>query len=309
MRLARTVLVVAVGLGSTPAAAQPSASDKATAQVLFEQGLEAKKAERYEDACPKLEESQRLDPQLGTLLNLADCWERMGRTASAWVSYVELEGAARRAGDPREQVARDRAADLEPLLVKLRIVVDDPIPGLEVRRGDDVVRQPAWGAPVPVDPGTHVVTASAPGRRRFQTKVDATDPGSVVEVVVPPLERAAAPEPEAPPEPAGGLPAQAIAGWVVGGVGVVGVAVGIGFAALTKIRNDESLEHCPTDPNVCDAAGVALRDEARESQSVSIAMLVIGGAALVTGIVLVATAPSESHQAVRLERDGLTIRF
>jgi hypothetical protein len=310
MRARVGLLAAALALAPGGAAAQPSAADKATAQVLFEAGRDLKKEGRFDEACPKLEESQRLDPQLGTLLNLADCWANMGRTASAWVSFVELAGAAHRAGDPREEVARERAAELEPKLTKLRIVVRDAADGLEVRRDGDVVREPSWGEALPVDPGDHLVVASAPGHAKWQTTVAVDGAGDVVELVVPPLERATTPDPEPPPpSTGGGIPAQAIAGWVVGGAGVVGVAVGIGFAVLTKTNNDESLEHCPTDPNLCDAEGVALRDEARSDQTISIVAFVLGGVALVTGAVLVATAPSESAQAWRIGPDGASLRF
>src|SRR5579863_8518518 len=70
-----------------PAAAQGGGA--ATATTLFQEGREAAKKGDYATACAKMEESFRLDPAVGTLLNLADCQEHMGHPASAWQRFRE----------------------------------------------------------------------------------------------------------------------------------------------------------------------------------------------------------------------------
>src|SRR5581483_3808708 len=81
-------------------------------------------AGKYDEACPKVEASQRLDAGLGTLLFLADCYEKGGKLASAWATFREAESIAAGRGDqPREQIARTRSAALEPRLSKLWIKV------------------------------------------------------------------------------------------------------------------------------------------------------------------------------------------
>src|ERR1700712_4897702 len=69
--------------------AEASAAQKAAAESLFDDVLRAMKSGRFVDACPKLEESERIDPGIGTLLYLAECYEKTGRTASAWATFRE----------------------------------------------------------------------------------------------------------------------------------------------------------------------------------------------------------------------------
>src|SRR4051812_42610356 len=100
-------------LGSVPA----RAGDAATAEALFRQGRTLMEAGNYVAACPKLEESYAQDPATGTLLALGICQERAGRTASAWATYSEAAGRAKRDGRAdREQAAREHMAALEPKL-------------------------------------------------------------------------------------------------------------------------------------------------------------------------------------------------
>ena len=83
-------------------------------------------AGKYDDACPKLEESQRLAPAIGTKFNLADCYEHTGRLASAWAAFLSVAASAKNANQgAREKAARDRAAALEPKLSRLAVVVPD----------------------------------------------------------------------------------------------------------------------------------------------------------------------------------------
>ena len=84
------------GLVAT-ATAQPTEAVK-RADALFQEGRRLLDAGDATAACPKFEESQRLDPGLGTLLNLADCYERTSRLALALAPFRRAEGQARRLG-------------------------------------------------------------------------------------------------------------------------------------------------------------------------------------------------------------------
>src|SRR5689334_2851506 len=119
-----TALLAALCWPQRASAAEPSAEDRATATVLFKQAKELIPAGRIHEACEKLEESQRLDPGGGTLLNLAVCHELEGRSASAWVEFTEALRLARR--DQRQdrlELAEQHLAALRPKLGTLTIVV------------------------------------------------------------------------------------------------------------------------------------------------------------------------------------------
>src|SRR5262249_41226110 len=153
-------------LGATTARAD---ADKATAEALFAEGRRLMAAGDYEAACPKLAASQKLDPGVGTMLNLADCHEKSGKTASAWVEFREVISSARAAGSKeREQLARTRAAALEKKLARLTITVDGAGAKVQVTRDGVAIDHAAFGTAVPVDPGKHVVEATAPGKKGWK---------------------------------------------------------------------------------------------------------------------------------------------
>ncbi len=306
MRLLAAALVAALLLlGTTPARAQ-SAADQAAAEALFKQARELMTAGRYADACPKLAESQRLDPSAGTLLNLATCYEKNGQIASAWVTYKEAASAAQRANEAdRARLARARVTDLEPRLPMLTITVAQgaDVPDLVVKRDGQPVGRPVWGTPIPVDPGPHVVEASAPGRKAWKSQSDVAGAGARASVEVPVLEpEAPAPAPAAPaagttapPAPAPEAPAspgstQRLLAWIAGGVGVASMGTGAAFGVVAKNRLNASSGHCQTP--ACDPTGLADVSDAKNAATISTITFVAGGVLLAGGIVLYLTAPS-----------------
>ena len=120
-RWGRSVLIGSGALvWSLEAAADPSAEQ---AERRFAEGIELATAGRYGDACPKFEESQRLDPAIGTQYNLADCYEHTHRPASAWGLFMTVTKAARAAGkSDRERAAKARADALAPRLPRLKLI-------------------------------------------------------------------------------------------------------------------------------------------------------------------------------------------
>lgn len=164
-----------------PVMAQPGP----VAEAAFREGKRLMDLGKYAEACPKLEESQRLDPGTGTLLNLGDCYEKLGRTASAWNAFVSAAAASERAGQTgRAGEARRRAQKLEPNLSKVTIQVPPNAPiGHQIRIDGNIATSLA-GTAIPVDPGPHTISASAPRHRDWSTTITARPgPASVTATV------------------------------------------------------------------------------------------------------------------------------
>jgi hypothetical protein len=308
---------------ATQALAEPH-DDAAAAQALFEQGKKLMAAGKQAEACPKFAESERLDPGVGTLLNLAACYEASGRYASAWSTFLEGESAARadhNAGAAR--VARSRGDALESKLSKLTITVTHPdIPGLEVHRDDTVVGQAQWQLPIPADQGTHRVSASAPGRKPWQTEVELKGAGATVEISVPDLavEPVAAAPPAAPPPAVANAKSGLIAperssehasfgtqrAFSVGAlaVGVAGITLGSIFGLKSKAKHDAADSHC--DGSSCkDADGVQLRSQAISAGNLSTVSFVVGAAGLAGGALLWFTASPAKQEEQPTPQVGL----
>jgi serine/threonine-protein kinase len=241
--------------------------------------------EQYEQACPKLEQSHRLDPALGTLLLLAFCHEKVGRTASAYAEYTRAVALAERAGDT-EKAAQSRswAEALLPRLSTVQLEVDDPAPGMRIRLAGSVVNQTQWGTRVVVDPGTQLLRAEAPRRKAYEIRVSVPRNGTVA-VRVPSLEPALGlPDSDTPPSSVGFWQSPT-PGLIAAGVGVVGVGVGSFFGLRAVSRNSESNAFCD-DANRCSDRGLALRDQALSDARISTVSMAVGVVGLAAGAVL-----------------------
>jgi serine/threonine-protein kinase len=295
--------VVGAYLGISGVAVADGA-DSAAAQTLYDEAKALVAEGRHSEACPKLEESQRLDPGSGTLLNLADCYEHVGRTASAWSTFLEAATLARAAGNPeREREARDRAAKLDGRLSKVRIDVSHAagIPGLQVVRDGKDVGTPQWNIALPIDPGSHVISASAPGYRPWSASIVIVSGANTTVVIVPVLDEAshgAPPASSSPPhDESTGLGTQKTLALVAGGAGVLSLGIGTVFALHSKSKKEEADLHC--DGAACrDQTGVELRADAISAGNAATIGIVIGVAGLAGGAALWLTTPSSRESVV-----------
>ncbi len=314
-------LVVALVLtASAPAAAQPEApsdAQKNAAQSLFDEARRLTEEGQVAEACAKLGESLRLYAASGTLLNLALCHERAGRTGSAYTEFNESLARAQRDRRPdREQTARSHLAALSPRLSRLTVTVAPvaEVDGLEVALDGVPLRRPSWGVATIVDPGEHVVTATAPGKLAWSHRVtlaptpDAATHGEQAAVEVPPLVDAPAaapvpaPAPTPPPAPVATAtpPAQQspdtgsgqrTLGAILAGAGVAGVATGAVFGVLALGKWNTAKADCPN--GLCPDPATQARDGGAGGLSdASTVGFVAGGALLALGGVLFFSAPN-----------------
>jgi hypothetical protein len=178
------------------------------AESLFREGKRLMGEKKPAEACPKFAESFRLDSGLGTLLNLAACHEAEGKLASAWARFTEAETRARREGDnARAEFAAAHGRALEPRLSRFQIVLSPgaSADGLDIAIDDRHLSSAALGLPMPVDPGTHQFTASAPGKKPWSAAIATPPEGQTLAVTIPVLE-AAVTEPAPSPTPGAAPP-------------------------------------------------------------------------------------------------------
>ena len=233
----------------------------------------------YAAACPKFEQSLALEAGVGTQFNLADCWEHIGRTASAQALFVGAAASAKAAGQPeREEVLRDRAAALEPRIAHLVIEVADTDPKLVVKRGDLPLDSDAFGKAKAIDPGSYEIVAKAPGKKPWRKTIEVAAGASVVTVEVPRLEPQVDAESQLesakkPPEPAKEAEKIVVAPPIVhankpmnwtaigfGGIGVGGLVVGSVMALKYGSANSDAKNICPTSRG-CTSAQVSDHDQ------------------------------------------------
>jgi len=310
-RCARAAGASAIVLMGALTSATAQADDAApSAESLFQQARSLVDKGDYAAACPKLEASQKLEPAVGTQFNLADCYEHIGRTASAFALFTQVARIARSAGKfEREKSAKGRAAVLEPKLPRVRLDVRATAPGLEVRIDDVLVEKTSWSEPFPVDPGPHRISASAPSHRAWEGTLFG-QASQLVTVEVPELVDTAV---HAAPTPATIVVAapssQRTIAIVTGAVGVGGVLVGAvaGVVALSNRSTGE--RECPRDVysfRCPTELGTAAWNTASAAGNVSTVSFIAGGVLLAVAAVFWFTAPS-SRTRVGTSLSGLHV--
>jgi hypothetical protein len=298
---ARARLIVPALFAIATAVAPARAQEAGAAELLFDQGRKLLEEGKLDEACAKLEASQKMDPAVGTLLNLADCNDRRGRVATAWTNYRAATSLAETKGDAaRAEFARKRAKALEPRIPTLTIRVVSPEPGLVVKRDGAALEDAAWGMPVPIDPGSHVVEASASGKQTWSKRVDVAAASMVVEVPQlaaiasappPPRER-----PTSAPEDDEGRTMRTF-GIASGAAGLVAVGIGTVFAIRAASVWNDAKPHCLND--LCDDTGYSLNHDARTNGDVATVALVTGAVLLAAGAALYFLAPQNAQRFAR----------
>jgi len=314
-------------LNSLPAMAQP-VRDPAAADELFEHGKALLQAGDWTGACAKFRVSMDLDPAVGTLLKIARCDEHVQKLALALHDYraaLELNRTKVDQTDARraELEAFTRAAldQLEPRVPQLRVVVDDPPPGLRLTRGDEELPMAALGEDLPVDPGSVEIVASAPGYRTERRAVVIAE-GARMEVTIAlapaseepfartPATGAADHASSAPTRSWGG--ARRIGAYTLAGAGIVALGVAGYFAIETVSKVNEASSDC-VNLSACPQAefdmAKGLIAQARNTQTAGFVLLAVGGSLVGAGAVLFLTAPKHDRAAsVVLGPSGAWVR-
>ncbi|MCC6648269.1 MAG: hypothetical protein IT374_22205 [Polyangiaceae bacterium] len=266
------------------------AGDAASAEALFVQGRAAADRGDHATACAKFEESNRLDPAPGTVFNLGDCSEKLGKLATAWQYFREV---AQRlpASDERVPIAIARAARLDKRTPRLTIRLAASAPaGTVVARDGSELGAASLGVALPVDPGEHQIEVRAAGRRPATRRVTIAEGAQQsLEVDAGPLaDGAVGPAPR--PDAAGSSGGRRTAGWIALGAG--GVVFGVGVVTGVMVLGKKSTvdANCDADKR-CNQAGADAADAGRTLGKVSGVSFVLGAAGLGVGGYLLATSP------------------
>jgi len=307
-RVAWIALAASLTLSSRAFAEEAPTRDQPAdaSRALFAEGRKLAQAGQYAEACAKFEDSLKLKVGIGAQFNLADCYEHIGRTATARSLFLGVAASAHAVGQTeREQLARERASGLEPRLSRLLISVSGDTDGLVVRRNHQTIPRENYGAEEAVDPGKFSIEAAAPGRKPWSVEVEVppltTKP---IEVKVPELEKVAsepvAPEPAAnateqsPPAPAVAPEEPPVAAPVrstrrkafalsLAAAGTGGLVAGIVLGLDYKKQNDRAGQICPTSLD-CTAHQIEVHgakvQNAQMFRTWSLVSFAAGGAAL-----------------------------
>lgn len=307
--LACTSASILTGTARADERASAPADDATEARRLFDQGVALLAEKRDAEACPLFERSLATFPGNGTRGKLAECYERVGRVASAWRTYREVARVAAEAGDTvRYGIAEERAQALAPRLGHLVVVPPvEPPRSFVVER--DGVAVTTFGEPVPTDAGVLTISASAPGYRTATVRVRVVD-GQVTRFDVPRLQKEGAPPkrvdvvaaaPAPPPPRRAGAWRMPVAAGLAGG-GVLAVGIGSVLALSAKGTYDDAFDggHCDRVSRACDAAGQDATDRARSRATAGTVLFVAGAALAAGGVVLYLTSPRASRTFGRL---------
>jgi hypothetical protein len=300
---------VLVALGASVASASPK-----EAQERFEEGRALVKAGHPDQAIPKFLASIAAEPTIAALLNLADCYERVGKLASARARFKQAQELARGKDPVRYDEARKRVELLDPRVSTITLLPPPRSEGAQVWIDAVEVPKDQWGGPLPYDGGKHeVITQDADGARTTRTVVLPLEGARETVAISDGQPRPAGGEPGAPASAgASGAPgstpggdarepgsssAMRTVGIAIGATGIVALGVGAatGFVAL-RAKGDLD-DACPAYPQ-CPAERrdelVDVDDRARTFGTVSTITFVVGGALTALGAVLFLTSPSSA---------------
>lgn len=294
--------------------ARAAAADVGSADKLFAEGKALMSAGRFAEACAKYEASYEADAALGSLLNLADCLERDGRLASAYGRWGDAITFATRKNDNRASYAKDRREELKPKLSFVTLQIVGTLPDeLVIYKGEaKFTSAGVSGTALPTDPGTTVIQVVRGTDVLWETKIELQE--AQQQTVTVPLDEivkqnpgpmkqrdGSAVGPRRTPGagdaevPQGFWSTQRIAGFIVGGVGVAGAAIGFALGGVALSKSGDLSEQCTEggDPRYCTAEGELLRADAYTFAQASTWTLIGSGIVAAVGITVIVTAPND----------------
>jgi hypothetical protein len=315
-RLSRgsSALALLLPLCLLPKSAQAQDS-AAAADVLFNDARSAMSLKNFDVACAKFRESNRLDPAVGTLFNLANCEEQRGQLVTAWTLYRQvLERLS--AADARSPVAKAQVHSLDARIPRLTIRARGELPAdTTVSVAGLVLGVASLNSPLPLNPGRYAISVAAPGRPTQEFSVTLAE-GDTAEFPVFAGDSGTKSRPPPADVTAPGAPANAavppdddrssreILAYTGVGIGAVGLTLGL-ITGLVGLH-DESIgnSNCNDVTRTCNQRGYDANQSAKSLGTVSTVGFVVGVLAGGAGTYLWLTMPDAKGGAVGLGSTG-----
>jgi hypothetical protein len=291
----KRVLLALVAIASTA-----HAGDKDKADALFKHGKKLMDEKKYSDACEAFEKSMKLDPQIGTELNVGRCYEEWGKLGSAFHAYKTAEKMAKDAGDARAPKITELIGELDPQVPRLTIHIPEGADTSTVTIDGDKVT--SFDQPIVLDPGPHTV-AYATSKGKKKSKVVPIERGGSSEINLDlPVKPAhtddttttattpvTTPHVDEPADPGHGY---RLGAYALGGAGLaaIGVSTYLTIAAKSKY-NDALKDHCGGMTNGCDDIGLKDTHDARHQANIGTIVFIAGAAAIGGGVLLYVLQP------------------
>jgi len=282
--------IAAVALCGLAGAANADRADQ-----LFKKGQKLLAEKRYAEACTAFEDSDRIDPQIGSKLNTGRCYQEWGKLATAWRWYTDAEQMASKAGDKRTPQIHDLIEGLERDVPHLTLVLppDAITDNLAIRLDGVPLVLATVGDDRRVDPGLHEITILVEGKPQVRTIQVLRGDRAKTTLDVPIRARAQRTSPEPAADPGRN---RRLVGLGAAGAGVIAV----GIAGITTLRAHSDYEHalhgyCNDAPDMCDPTGLTRTHSARHRANIATAVTLLGTAAVAGGLYLYFTTPQTAE--------------
>jgi hypothetical protein len=295
-RVAATLGAIALAASITSIARADDALKEGRAADLFKQGRTLMEQGKTEEACAAFRASKELVQKAVTLINLAQCDEKLGKTASALGEFTKgLSLAKDEKNEERVDIAREGISRLEPKVVRVTFTIPaEDAEATLLLDGDDLPLAVAK-SPTPIDPGQHSIVAKAPGRVDWNGGFTVGPTDKVLTVPVPVLELVKGPDPIKPPDkdkppqrtrkkkPTGGVSGWAVLGFTVGGASLLtGIITGAASLGMSeKLKENCTNNTCGPDNEGDLSTALGLANASNVLLPVGVVGLVLGGVAIV----------------------------
>jgi hypothetical protein len=294
-------LVGALSVTSSAGAAEPSAADRETSRSLYAEGMRLLDAHDYtgaEHACGGAHALIKAPTS-------ATCWARalegLGRLVEARDVFLEAVRFPVASDEPSvftaaRATSRAEADSLSKRIPSVTVVVSGPPASVPLHVTIDGASVPAETARLPrkTNPGAHAISVTARGFEPTTVDVQVSEGEDRRVDVALQAASSATPADASPPT----VKQVSLTPFVVGGVGIAGLAFGIVTGILAESKHSTLASECKG--GVCAPSDQGDVNSFHTLRTLSTVGYVVGAVGLAGGVVLWLLAPSSEHPAVGL---------